>query len=672
MSVLFLARYFIALIIISIALVALASSYMSMRDLGRNSTIISIDLSKYIATKDGLKEVVRYKVFISSSEPLFYMNPASRENAWIPQFRYSIKPPYSLYIDTSMFEKIWKPYASSITSLINSNSSITVTLPAISVNIIAITSDLSRYTYFYTIDSKSAIVLKHKSMKKSISPDSVLEDLKRDPLSVFHGLSINIKTSLANFTKVDIRNTVLKNLEKLLGGIDTSSQFRPYTPYDEAIKYYLIGDSGYVTGSAFEPESPWYKLYSRRNNPPDRWKEHITVKGSLAGNDREEDAEAITWYQFTYWFSSVYYTRISLYNSLSDAVEALEQYAQSHIPSEGVYKMGYPDFLPILYGNYYSSHHNYEICWNSGSPYGSNETVVTEPIVAAEIYRDNNAEYLPHIKIEFLWTRVSTLYEISIVAGTVSSSTASMNINDLIDEYANIPRTTSTNESMALLWDKIVSYGCDKVSVTYDYWICDLDEDVEGDEYLLLIPYATFIPGATTVYDLGSIRSVYGYSSWTNYVEPYRWSVEGYVFRASKKFTGGYGDDLVLSYGFIVSSSVEKYHTLSYLNTPLTNIIVWAIGTVDPTGFASYFLLLVNTVSTVRFTCSTDISIFVVKLDVISDPDVVGEKVTVWTDKLKTTMYPSNNYIITIFHVSVTKESSQPPTCDPFSGNCGI
>ena len=332
--------------------------------------------------------------------------------------------------------------------------------------------------------------------------------------------------------------------------------------------------------------------------------------------------------------------------------------------------MGYPDFLSILYGRYHSSYHNYKIYWESGSPFGSNEAVVTEPIVAAEIYRDNNAEYIPHTKIKFLWLQTTALHEISMVAGVISVVDVSINISTVIEKYADIPISTSTNEYMAIVWDKTIIYGSDKVAVIYDYWICDPDDDVEGDEYLLLIPYIVFVPGVAELRDLGSIRSVYGYGNWTNYVEPYRWSVEGYSFRGSKKFTGGYNDDLVLDYNFIYSNG--EYHTLGYLNTPLTNIILWTIGTVDPTSFASYFLLLVDTVSMVKFTYASSINVFEIELDISSDPIVNGEKAIVWTDKLEPTMYPSENYVITIFHISITKETSQPPTCDPTSGNCGI
>ncbi len=661
-------------LLIIMILSSLTLAYYGFKNLISSSSTIYVKLDSKIRDDNSTKDVALYEVYISACSPDFY-SARKGERVKVPIYRYIVKPSKEILVNTEAFEKIWAPYVNEIRNAIDGNKASTVQIPCVYVNIIAITKDLKRYTFSYIATSKSAIVSKLMAKNKRINSKTlssyVMSELKRDPLAVFHGYKIEIHTSEVKFTRSTIDKIILSRVnstkEKTHRYILES---KPYSPYDPNIIGYLHGNIGFLDGSIFSVDSPWYKLYSSRNTPPNNWSKRIIVNGGLD----KSDVVRGTWYQLAYYFSGVFYINLNLVNhDISRAIEMLNNYAINYIPASGIYHIGDADLLSLLYARYKGTNAYYDIDWINSYPTGKIFTF-TEPIGAVHIYKgDDYAEYIPGTDLIFTWLHLSVLTEITTIGGSLASICSNANIEETIDKIASTPRSTSTEAYMALIWDKYEIYVCDKAAILYDYSLVGTDDSDPNNDYLLLIPYIVFFPGTSSIYLLDTIRTIHGIQSWNEYVEPYRWNIAGIILRGDRIFTGGTDDDLLVSYSFIHNNNIRYTHTLGEQYGLLINVVKTIIGTYDPTKLTSYFTLLIDTFTEQKFSLARDLDVFQLKLIVKGDPSYAGYHVYVWGEKVSEDAYDPSKDIVPIYRVVMhSPNSPSPPPCDPVTGNCPL
>jgi hypothetical protein len=600
----------------------------SLSSLLNDPTYIFITSSRYIYTLDNkVLRTAYYIVTVYVNEPLSYAGTCIRDYIVKPQVFY-LRPGETVIINTRIFAKAWIPFREEIIRELKNNT-VTVILPTITVNIIAITWNAETYIYTKVLDSKYAIYLKSKNSGMLLSMDEIYKVLLHDPLAVFHGLNILINTNNILFEYKDIS----RYIEEIIGNErnNTCAFPKPYSPYDQDIASHIPSNSriGFVPGSIFDHNSIWYHLYISRNNPPSNWSNKIVVNNNKLN---KEDIAHATWYQLAYYFSGFFYINLnSTGNNMEEAVEQLISYAEEYIPSPRPHIIGYGDLLSELYAKYkhsYGLNPYHGIDWRN-TWHSSREWDIWEPITAIHFINNNKyPPYTPSAIIVFNEITYTTFITNHVFAGQPLSTDTEYDsyISKLIiDKHIYMGNSRNNESLIAMIWKTHYVYGYDSAIVYYDFII----RSWNNVRYLLLIPYIVFYPTVSITYNVSSIREAAAYNEalvreyMKLYVEPYIWNHEDLVLMKSKILRKGH-------YTIDISRIFVYVYNKRYIliNAPRKDIFLKTLtNIVDPMNngwLSKYFMILANLFSVEKYGLAYDNDFLAIGWSII------GEKRIYW------------------------------------------
>ncbi len=660
------------LIAASVAL-AIIPSIITATPTFSSQSMITLQLDNEILLGKHSEKVVMYRVYVTANSPLPY---AGKNYERPPQLYYEVRPPRTLSVRLGEFERVWRPFAKTISESVK-KSGVTY-LPAVRIDVIAVTENGSEYSAQITLTTKAAVILKRGGENAKIRLEDIVNDMVSDPLTLFHGLNLVYRTSNLPFTQTTkitkIGSNVSSGETKAL--TTTSSVCEPYAPYDPAIGCYLSGDQGIVPGSVFSQDSPWRRLYDSRNNPPSWWRDRVIVAPD-SGLD-ENEVEESTWHQLATYFSSAYYVRVASFGSLGDAIAALDNFAQQYISAPYAHTMGNTGldsgFLAVLYGKAHGGNmHDYPIYW-ADSKFGYTDSV-REPIAAVYAFKADDVPVLPSTEVTFIWSNVSELVTVTITSGAVTITLDSITVGNVgrIDAYAGDP--TKTEDYGVITWKVSRHFGHDLVVVDYMYTTYGMTDNDPSNDYLILYPTFVILPDIARVPDLGSIRAHSSdVQAWNSYVAPYRRIVK--IKELASKTFSSRTDDISVTFMFVERRDNEGTSYYSLLGLPsaiVEGTLDTIIGSYDPTGLYSFVMGWVKQLGIERYSAVFKENVFVVSVKSAVDyrDGLNGTTVVIESEKPLDPKDGSNTVKLGfVFRVYVYGSSQTP--CDPISGNCAM
>ncbi len=632
---------------------------------------ITLQLGNRIWLGDHPENVIMYRVYVTANSPLPY---AGKDYERPPQLYYEVKPPKTLSIGLGGFERVWRPFASTIAGSIRRGE--VTYLPAVRIDIVAITENGSEYSAHVTLTTKAAVILKRGGENADIRLEDIVNDMISDPLTLFHGLNLVYRTSSLPFTQLE-KTTKIEGNDASPGktkALSSSSVCEPYAPYNPGIGCYLSGDQGIVPGSVFSQDSPWRKLYDSRNSPPSWWRERVIVAPD-SGLD-EDEVEESTWHQLATYFSSAYYVRIAAFGGLGNAIAALDNFAQQYIPAPYAHTMGNTGldsgFLAVLYGKAHGGNmHDYPIYW-ADSKFGTTDSV-REPIAAVYAFKADDVPVLPSTEITFIWSDVSELVTVTLTSGAVTITLDSITVGNIrrIDAYASDP--SKAEDYGVITWKVSRHFGHDLAVIDYMYATYGMTDTDPSNDYLILYPILAILPDIARVPDLGTIRA---HSSdeqaWNSYVEPYRRVVRIKVL-GSKTFENR-TDDISSTFMFVErhDNNTSYYSLLGLPSAIVEGTLDTIIGSYDPTGLYSFVMGWVRQLGMERYSAVLKENVFIVsvKSSANYNDDLVNKTVVIEAEKPLNMKDGTNTVKLGfVFRVYIYSSDSQTP-CDPVSGNC--